>query len=387
MTAPVTIVIEGWRHIPHSYAMCAQQIELELLRRTDRVRLYHTDMPYANPAWRPEGNLFPADDVRKLAAIPPRPAGLRPDAVIRMGWPHWFHADPSGCPTYVWGTTEFKRLAAESVGSRRPPEMELSATPCEIIATSHWAAAGFINSGAKRDRVHVVPAGVDAEVMKPVAPALREELRKRMGWEGSFVVLNVSAMTGNKGIPLLLHAAGVLMDRIPGLRVMLKGSDSLYNSQMLAAQMFQMVPPALAQRVQPRIGYLGQTLSSEQMATMFQAADVYVSPYTAEGFNMPALEAAACGLPVICTAGGSTDDFIDPSWCRTVRSQEVPAPQGFKLEPDLGELMDRMMAISSDEAWRRNVLTAGPAWVRDRYTWAAVVDQLLAVIGRGTERK
>jgi glycosyltransferase involved in cell wall biosynthesis len=382
MSGPVTIVIEGWRHIPHSYAMCTQQIELELLRRGEAVRLFHTDMPYANPQWRPEGNLFPPDDVRLLAAIPGRPAGLKPDAVIRMGWPHWFHPDPSGCPVFVWGTTEFKRLAPESVGSRRSPSSELAATACEIIATSRWAGAGFINSGARRDRVHVVPAGVDTSVMKPVSAERRAELRRQLGWEGSFILLNISAMTGNKGIPRLLHAAGVVSDRVPNLRVMLKGSDTLYNSQMLAAQMFQMVPPAIAAKVQPRIGYLGQTLSSEQIATMYQAADLYVSPYSAEGFNMPALEAAACGLPVITTIGGSTDDFTDASWCRGIRSKEVPFRDGFGLEPDVGHLMELIATAAVDPAWLMSAREAGPTWVRERYTWGAVADQILGLVRR-----
>jgi glycosyltransferase involved in cell wall biosynthesis len=50
------------------------------------------------------------------------------------------------------------------------------------------------------------------------------------------------------------------------------------------------------------------------MAELFQAADVFVSPYKAEGFNMPALEAAACGTLVVATKGGATDDFLRPEF-------------------------------------------------------------------------
>ena len=39
-------------------------------------------------------------------------------------------------------------------------------------------------------------------------------------------------------------------------------------------------------------------------------ADAYVTPYRAEGFNLPALEAQTCGTPVIATHGGATDDFL-----------------------------------------------------------------------------
>ena len=50
--------------------------------------------------------------------------------------------------------------------------------------------------------------------------------------------------------------------------------------------------------------------SGAQMAALYNLADAYVTPYHAEAFNMPALEAAACGVPLIVPRGGPTDDFV-----------------------------------------------------------------------------
>jgi glycosyltransferase involved in cell wall biosynthesis len=44
---------------------------------------------------------------------------------------------------------------------------------------------------------------------------------------------------------------------------------------------------------------------------MYNAVDLYISPYLAEGFNMMVLEAIACGTRVLVSKGGSTDDFIE----------------------------------------------------------------------------
>ena len=44
--------------------------------------------------------------------------------------------------------------------------------------------------------------------------------------------------------------------------------------------------------------YTGGTYSCDKMADLYRAADVYAAPYRAEGFNLPVLEAAACGVPV-----------------------------------------------------------------------------------------
>jgi glycosyltransferase involved in cell wall biosynthesis len=49
---------------------------------------------------------------------------------------------------------------------------------------------------------------------------------------------------------------------------------------------------------------------SRQIPSLYNLADAYVTPYRAEGFNLPACEAQACGTPVIATQGGATDDFL-----------------------------------------------------------------------------
>ena len=51
------------------------------------------------------------------------------------------------------------------------------------------------------------------------------------------------------------------------------------------------------------------------MPRLFAACDVLVHPYRGEGFGLPVLEAMACGLPVVVTAGGPTDEFVPPAAC------------------------------------------------------------------------
>src|SRR5579872_4162762 len=61
----------------------------------------------------------------------------------------------------------------------------------------------------------------------------------------------------------------------------------------------------------PQIVYTDQDVPTWQIIAMYRAADCFVFPYRGEGFGMPMLEAMACGLPVIATAGGAADDFLD----------------------------------------------------------------------------
>jgi glycosyltransferase involved in cell wall biosynthesis len=55
------------------------------------------------------------------------------------------------------------------------------------------------------------------------------------------------------------------------------------------------------------------------MAQFYHAADAYVAPYRAEGFNLPVLEACACGTPSSAPSG-PTDDFMKEDFTLLVHS-------------------------------------------------------------------
>lgn len=375
------LLVEGWRFVPHSYALVNQQHCLAWLDRGD-IELYHTDVPLLMPGWKRAPGLLDAASEARLQAIPPRPRepAWTPDAVLRCGFPHFFHGDLSGAPTFVWATSEFKTLEPPAIGAGVEARQALAGSATPIITPSNWAKQGFLNEGAAPERVHVVPHGVDPDVFKPADPAHRAELRRQLGWEGKLVLLNVSAMTPNKGIPMLVHAMAVASARTPNVLLVLKGSDELYQSQQRAAMEFSRVPPELAQRAAGRMTYLGQTLSTAQVVALYQAADAYVSPYRAEGFNLPVLEAAACGLPVVCTAGGSTDDFVDDSFCLRVRAEERANTVGRALFPDLDHLVQQVERVLADGAFRERAAKAGPAWARERFTWRMAADRIARIV-------
>ena len=104
-----------------------------------------------------------------------------------------------------------------------------------------------------------------------------------------------------------------------------------------------------------------------------------------EAFNLPVLEAAACGLPVICTKGGPTDEFtnsefalpINAELCREVGPTGEP---GMFFNPDQDHLTALMETVIEDDEWRKRARLAGPAWVSSRYTWKHAVDKLLPVL-------
>src|SRR6185436_8150884 len=128
----------------------------------------------------------------------------------------------------------------------------------------------------------------------------------------------------------------------------------------------------------------------------YTACDSLVHPYRGEGFGLPVLEAMACGLPVIVTGGGSTDDFatdelayrlpaVRKEFGQSVSGLKLVKP-GWLLEPDLAALAARLKWIVShrDEARARG--RAASEYVRREWTWerAARVAgvRLQEVVGR-----
>jgi hypothetical protein len=181
---------------------------------------------------------------------------------------------------------------------------------------------------------------------------------------------------------LLARAFGEVHRKYPHARLVLKGIDTLYDSKGMLIRTLETLPVTEKQRILVNMRYSGAPFSFRDMALLYQAADVFVSPYRAEGFNIPALEAAACGLPVICTRGGPTDDFVTDAFAlkinsrKTVLTHEGGAPC-YRLDPDVGHLTALMMSAIEDTAWRRRASAAGPAHVCSNYTWDIVAENLI----------
>jgi glycosyltransferase involved in cell wall biosynthesis len=377
------IIVEGWRFLPHSYAIANQFQLLEMLKYPN-LEIFHKDIPYLDENWQPTIGLLDATAETAIANIPQPSESLEADATLRISVPYNF-APSNTKRTCLFATTEWGILHNENfriTGSASLREGHKN-SDIIIITPSHWSRTGFIRSGANPDRTIVIPCGIDPHIYKPLTKLEREDLRKQLGWDG-FVFLNVGAGTPNKGLDLLLKAFAVVVESYPEARLVLKGEESVYESDSLIAQNIDEMTFDEAEKVLPRMAYIGETLSFEKMAQLYQAADAYVSLYLAEGFNMPALEAIACGLPVICTKGGPTDDFTTPEFAwhveSTFQAGTSNSQQIFRLMPNLEHSIALMKNIIEQPELCDRARVAGPKFVKAGFTWKHVVDQLLEVL-------
>lgn len=374
------VIVQGWRFLAHSYALVNQFQCLEMLRRPG-LRLYHQDTSLLRPDWRPVRGIFDPFSEQQLADLAAPPLSEIGDVTYRIGFPIDLRSSRSP-RTVVFATAETGLQSFHLLGGGSLREA-MNRSDAIIATPSHWSRQRLIESGAEPARVAVVPHGVDPGIFCPSCPQRRAEVRRQAGCGENFVFLHVGAMSHNKALPLLLSAFAAVARRHPQALLALKGLDPIFPSQQLVESAASTLTAEQRTIVQPRIAYWGDLWPMGRMAELYNMADAYVSPYCAEAFNLPALEAAACGLPVICTAGGPTDDFVTPEFALRIDAQVIPVPGlggGTALAPSLDSLVEHMLAVIEKPELRARARTAGPAHVARAFTWKISVDRLLEVL-------
>ena len=252
----------------------------------------------------------------------------------------------------------------------------------DVITPSQWSQHAFTRFGIAPERIHVVPHGVDPQIHRPDETS-RAATRQRLAIGDDFLFMSVGAMTWNKGLDVLLSAFSRVLEKRPATRLLLKGVDALYPSKSYVREVLGDLPASARNAVARQLIYIGGTFSTARMGDLLRAADCYVSPYRAEGFNLPVLEAAACGVPVLCTAGGPTDEFADPASTLRIRStlgvRPLTATQsGDFLVPDVDHLVDLMLSVADDPPKARELGARAAAHTHQHFTWDKVTDRLVA---------
>ena len=306
--------------------------------------------------------------------------------------------------TLVLATTENGYLAQEVIWGSSSPR--LNPNGVLVVVPSEWSRSGMLNSGVKAEDVFVVPHGIDCDLFGPLPADERDRRRADKGWDKSFVFLNISAMTANKNPDLLILAFEDLTKRFNNLKLVLKGNDDLYRSELLLLS--SPTTGAVFQRLRSEglIEYYGGQMSFSEIALLHQLSDTYVSPYSFEGFNLPVLEAMSVGNPVVVTRGGSTDDFVpdDGSFGYKVDAdlvvkdayQKLSGKQAVEdegtirqddglyitakvmyLKVSLPSLVDKMvLAVLESAEWRAKI-PERIAFVRQTYSWTKIAERII----------
>jgi glycosyltransferase involved in cell wall biosynthesis/tetratricopeptide (TPR) repeat protein len=340
----------------------------------------------------------------RLAAEGERLERAAPDALIRVvgdgapvgiaqQWPPAWHPPAEG-PYVLFQPWELSRVPAAWVD-------RIEARVDEVWVHSEHTRSAYVASGVESARVHVIGAGVDLD--RFATGGLAYPLPAPAGGPGRAraVYLWVGGLIPRKGLDRLLAAWAAAFTADDDVCLVVKGHQTggLYRD----AGVQDLLERFAAQPGIAPIVVIAGDIGPEELPSLYRAADCLVQPYRAEGFCLPALEALACGVPVIATAGGPTDEFLDASCGWPVSSIETAAPVDWlpaslavareagpptMLEPDHHELVAALRAAADPAERERRALAARPRaeeWSWER-TGAIAAERVRALTGTTPRR-
>ena len=381
-TRPFALRVEGWRGINQSFAQTNQQQLLALLDIPGLV-LTHRDMPFAMAHWTREGHPpgFPAAAQARIDAIP-SPEDDVPDCVYRICSP--FRAPAPGLRTLSFMVTELGLLAG-SFAADAGPHARFTEGGNAIVTPSAWSRARLVEAGFPAERIHIIPHGVDTALFHPLTPAERLLARGACNIaSGEFVFLSIATPLWTKGVDLILRGFALLRAAGRPVRLLLKDQRDIYGlaAEDVIARVAAGCPELLQPEVRAAITLVRENMPRERLRLLYGMADCYLAPYRAEGFSHPVLEAIACGVPPIVTAGGATEEFCDDDIARRVPGtlETLAQPDGMTpgryIEPDFFELVATMDAVGGGNGVDPARFAAARQRVLARFDWHRVAEQL-----------
>lgn len=294
---------------------------------------------------------------------------LEPDLIevgdaFHPAWAAASVANRRGIPLIAFYHSNFPELAARRLGNAARKLIEsyvrLTYQRCEqVLAPSRYMCEYLHGIGVRNATCQ--PLGVDVETFSPARAG--RHLRAELGLAATDrLLIFAGRFSAEKNIPMLFDAFQALGK--PYHLLLIGGADAVRSGNVT------------------RIPYCRD---NRKLASYFAAADALVHAGTHETFGLVALEAMACGRPVVAMRAGALPEIIDARAGVLADPHDVPAVAARNLAAAIAALYDRDLAAVGAAA-RRHVL-ANFSWNRAlaglmaRYQAATGVRRLPALGG------
>jgi D-inositol-3-phosphate glycosyltransferase len=250
---------------------------------------------------------------------------------------------------------------ARLVGERR-----VIAGADRILAPTPLEADHLVNLyGADRERIRVVPPGVDGRLF---APRPKDEARARLHLANARLLLFVGRLQPFKGPEVAIRALAEAVARAPQVAgdvilAVVGGSTGRDAEHDQATRLMELAADI---GVSDRVVFFPPQ-PHERLADFYSAAEAVLVPSRSESFGLAALEAEACGTPVIAAAAGG------------LRYVVIDGKTGFLIEGhDPSDYADRILRILSDPVLAAR-LSKGALRHAGRFSWDATAADIRRV--------
>jgi D-inositol-3-phosphate glycosyltransferase len=237
-----------------------------------------------------------------------------------------------------------------------------------ILAPTPAEAASLVGLyGADPSRIRIVPGGVDHQVFFPRG---REDARRRLRLPRSRLALFVGRLQAHKGPDVAIRAVAEAVRRDPtatgDLVLAVVGGPS--GDEAGNGEVARLKELAAASGVGDRVLFLPPQ-PQDRLADFYSAAEVVLVPSRSESFGLVALEAQACGTPVIAAEAGGLRYVVRDGVTGFLVPGSDPATYADRLLHLLGR---------PEEARRMGESAAVHA---QGFSWDATAGEILAVYG------
>jgi D-inositol-3-phosphate glycosyltransferase len=257
------------------------------------------------------------------------------------------------------GLTRVKRgrgSAGDLSAQRSEEEAALVRAAARLIATSSAEVFALLGMGANPGTIKLIPCGVDLDVF---GPAVRRPQRS----DGVFRIATLSRLVPDAGVGDAIEA----LQYLEGVELVVGGGRCGTDDVFSDPDAHALRALAAARGVASRVTFRGQ-IKRDEVAAFLQSADVVVCAPWYDSIGTVALEAMACGVPVIVSAVGSHVDAVADG----ISGTHVP-PQAAR------QLAYAIEALKADAPRRERFSRFGIERTSARYGWQRIASETLEV--------
>jgi len=267
-------------------------------------------------------------------------------------------SDPAAAPPVQAQPARAKTRSGHGGGTARLRlEPVIARSVRAVLASSSSEMSALAKLGVRRDSVRLIPRGVDTGAFSPEGPVASRGSRPRL--------LCVAPLAPNQGVDVAVRA---LAD-IPEAELVIAGGpehgklrgDKAYRALLRLASDLN---------VRDRVIFHG-SVSDTDLPALLRSADLLVDAPTGEPFATVALEAMACGTPVVASAIGSHLDTI------------IDGTTGLLVPPGRpGLIAQRIRTLLASPMLLEGFGIAAVDRARARYSWDRIGQETLAIYER-----
>lgn len=215
--------------------------------------------------------------------------------------------------------------------------------------------------GFTSDNMVVIPPGVDVHIFRPIKPGDR---KIKTGLPNRYIFC-LGRIDPNKGHDLLLNAFDIVRKVIPAIDLVIGGGSP--KPQQRELEVLSAMKKIIAEKdMHSRVHIVGY-VPDELLVPFYQQAELFVLPSIFEPFGMTALEAMACGKPIVASKFGGIKDVISSG------------DHGLLVDPsNINEFADAIIMLLKNRRLAESMGQEGCKTVHRSFSWEAIAERHIA---------